>query len=209
VNSVFTSRSVELLSDSILFHLLQGVQKVHYSLSYMQAWDEPAIRIFERELQKLNELSVEYYKEKGKIPILNYTKASKNCISSCPAGQDRLVITSTGEIWGCPLFPDHFTRWAESDLRELYCFGSVKENKINLHEIFPRISANYAQLRMDNYSTSKMECFLCNMIEYCAVCPITSSFIRFELVKIPEFICNIQRIKIQKMLEFYNEINSY
>jgi hypothetical protein len=113
-----------------------------------------------------------------------------------------LTISTNGELWGCPLFSDYFEHVGESSDKSKYCFGTIEEFSKEYEKKHCQISKNYSELRMDNYSTPRMECFLCSEIEYCSVCPISSSFSGFPLNKIPNFICEIQKIKI-------NEIKKY
>jgi len=59
---------------------------------------------------------------------------------------------------------------------------------------------------MDHYATLDRDCFLCPEIEYCSVCPISSSLPDYPLNKIPGFICKIQKIKINEILRFFKEL---
>jgi len=43
-------------------------------------------------------------------------------------------------------------------------------------------------------------------IEYCSVCPVSSSLSGYPLKKIPSFICEIQKIKINEILRFLKEL---
>jgi hypothetical protein len=113
------------------------------------------------------------------------------------------MVTANGEIWGCPLFPDYFVRSSGGGEDMKYRFGTLEKFCINPHETYEEISHNYAMLRMDNYSSTKMDCFLCPNIRNCFVCPVSSSFTGAALDQIPDYICQIQKIKIRMMAELY------
>jgi hypothetical protein len=59
---------------------------------------------------------------------------------------------------------------------------------------------------MDNFSTSRLECFLCLELKRCAVCPINASFSGNPLGKIPSYFCEIQKIKIKEKEKFCRAI---
>ena len=202
VNSVFTPDSVGLFSKSIQ-HLLEiGAPRVRYSLSYLKPWDAEAIACFESELRVVcNHIETNFI-ELTESPIANFKDLRTEKVSCCPAGQDRITITPNGEIWGCPLFPDYFERFGDRGEMYRFLFGNIKDIGNKFPEQFEKVFRNYSQLRMDHYSTSKAECFLCPHIGFCSLCPVSSSFSGKPLKRIPDFICKIQKIKIKILSGF-------
>jgi len=76
----------------------------------------------------------------------------------------------------------------------------------NHKNIYPRILSNYARLSMDNFSASRLGCFLCPELENCEACPINASFSGNPLGEIPSYLCKIQKIKIKEKEKFRIEI---
>ena len=204
INSVFTPTTIQYLSKSIELLLNLKVPRIRCSLSFLKPWDENSISRYKDELIKTRELLLPIYRKTGTIPIINFSQ--KPQISCCPAGSDRLSISTNGEIWGCPLFSDYFERKGESAEKQKYCFGKLEEFSKDYERKYSRILQNYSQLRMDHYSTPEMDCFLCPEIEYCSVCPISSSLSGYSLKKIPGYVCEIQKIKINEILRFFKEL---
>ena len=206
VNSVFTPDSIAHFSESINLLIDVGIPQVRFSFSHMTPWDEDSLTCFEKELEKVCAYVRPHYQRTGELPLVNFTEITRRRIACCSAGQNRFSITPTGEIWGCPLFPDYFERFGDRKVAKEYRFGKFVEIRENFHEICKNIFYNYAQLRMDNCSTSKNECFLCPDIGFCSVCPVSSSFSGAPLNKIPDYLCQIQKIKIQKMTELLRNV---
>lgn len=201
INCVFTPRTVKYFSRSIEFLLNLGVPSIRYSLSFLRPWDEKSILKYKNELIKTREIILPFYRKTGAMPILNFSQKPK--IAFCPAGSDRITISTNGEVWGCPLFSDYFDRIGKSSEKLKYSFGTFEEFSREYEKKYFQISQNYYELRMNNYSTPEMDCLLCPEIENCSVCPISSSFSGYPLKKIPSFICEIQKIKINEILRFF------
>lgn len=203
VNSVFTPDAIAHFSESINLLIDMGIPRIRFSFSHLNPWEEDSVTCFEKELEKVCDYVRLHYQRTGELPLANFTEITRQRIACCSAGQNRFSITPDGELWGCPLFPDYFERFGDRKVAQEYRFGKFVEIRENFHEIYKNIFQNYAQLRMDNCSTSKNECFLCPNIGYCSVCPISSSFSGEPLNKIPDYLCKIQKIKIQMMSELF------
>ena len=203
INSVFTPTTVQYFSKSIELLLDLKVPSIRYSLSFLKPWDDKSVSRFEDELIKTREAVLPIYRKKGIMPVMNFSH--KPQISYCPAGSDRMTISTNGEIWGCPLFSDYFERIGESPEREKYCFGALEEFSKDDDQRYSRVHQNYSELRMDHYSTPDRDCFLCPDLEYCSVCPVSSSLSGYPLKKIPGFVCKIQKIKANEILRFFEK----
>lgn len=203
INSVFTPGTIQYFSKSIELLLDLNIPSIRYSLSFLKPWDELSISRYKDELIKWRGAVFPIYRETGIMPIINFSQ--KPQISFCPAGSDRLTISANGEIWGCPLFSDYFDRIGESPEREKYCFGTLEEFSKDYDQKYPQVLQNYSELRMDRYSTPDRDCFLCPDLEYCSVCPVSSSLSGYPLKKIPDFVCKIQKIKINEILRFFEK----
>lgn len=205
-NSVFTPETVKDLSQSLDFIMTLGVQRIRYSLSVLEPWDKESRFRFKEELIKLREIALGYYKRESRIPVENFTEFQEKKIYGCRAGIDRMAVTPEGEIWGCPLFPDYFKRQGKSPDSKKYCFGSLEEYRKNHNVVYPRISSNYARFSTDNFRTEKMDCFLCKKREHCSICPVNASFSGLPLGKIPQYICELQKIKIEVSEKVWREM---
>lgn len=207
-NSVFTPNTVNRLSDSIKYIIQLGVPNIRYSLSTISPWNQEALDSLKIELRKLNEYLSRYYKKYGSIPVVNLRKDNAKGVFFCSAGQNRLAITPEGKIWGCHLFPDYFEEKENSKKFKKYFFGNLNSFTKNHEVIYPKISSNYKKLSMDNFRTSKMECFLCSDLESCSVCPINAAFSSNQIGVVDNYLCEIQKIKHLLTFESHAAFNN-
>lgn len=205
-NSVFSPDTVSYLSESIKFIMELGVSDIRFSISTTKPWDQASLMKLENELAKLGEILLAHYKRYDNIPVANYTDAHGKGIFHCTAGKDRLTISPDGGVWGCFLFADYFRERENSLEYQDYYYGNLEDFLKNHEEIYPRISSNYAQLSMDNFCTSKGECFLCKEFKNCAVCPINAALSGAPIGQIPDHICEIQMIRRREKEKFSEDI---
>ncbi len=206
VNSVFTPTTVDYLSESIKFIMDLDVPSINFSLSIIKPWNQASLQKLKNEMIKLTKILLNNYKTKGNIPVVNFREEPDTGIFYCAAGKDRLAITPDEEIWGCFLFPDYFKGKENSPEYRKFYFGSLDNFIENHKNIYPRILSNYARLSMDNFSSSRLGCFLCPELENCAVCPINASFSGNPLGEIPSYLCKIQKTKIKEKEKLRREI---
>lgn len=206
INSVFSPSTVSLLSESIKFIMDLGVRDITCSISTIKPWSQASLVKLENELDKLRKILVGHFQRYGHIPVVNFRADHGKGIFYCAAGKDRLAIDPDGGIWGCFLFADYFReRQTLPEYRD-YFFGSLADFMKNHEKVYPRISPNYARLRMDNFRTPRMECFLCKEHKTCAVCPINAALAGVPIGQIPNHICEIQKIKRRTKEEFRKEL---
>ena len=201
-NSVFSPETIRYLAKSMTFLMKLGVPNIHFSLSVLEHWNSSSLKKLNDEMKKLREGMLIHHEKHNRIPVTNFRENRKKGIFFCAAGQDRLAISPDGQIWGCFLFPDYFRGKENSALYQKYYFGDLEDFIQNHKKVFPRISKNYAQLRMDNFSTPYMKCLLCLELESCAVCPVNASFSGLPLGEIPPYLCEIQKIKMKNFKWF-------
>ena len=206
INSVFTPTTVDYISDSIKFIMDLGVPDIHFSLSTIKPWNQASLQKLENEMMKLVKILVNNFKRKANIPVIDFREESEKGIFCCAAGKNRMAITPDEKIWGCFLFPDYFQGKENSPEYQKFYFGPLDNFIENHKSIYPRILSNYTGLSMDNFSTSRLECFLCPELENCAVCPINASFSGNPLGEIPSYLCKIQKIKIKEKEKLKREI---
>lgn len=202
INSVFSPDTVDHLSKSIRFIMNLGVTDIRYSLSILKPWDKDALLALENEISKLRKTLLFRYERMDDIPLVNFRYAQEKGIFYCAAGKDRLAIATDGGIWGCFLFADYFKDKKSTAEHPKFFFGYLDDFVENYTSIYPRIYSNYENLRMDNFHTARMECFLCKNLEKCSVCPINASLSGAPLGQIPDYACEIQKIKISQQEKF-------
>ena len=205
-NSVFSPDTVSYLSESIKFIMELGVSDIRFSISTTTPWNQASLMKLENELAKLGVILLAHYKRYGNIPVANYTDAHEKGIFHCTAGKDRVAIAADGGVWGCFLFADYFRERENSLEYQDYYYGNLEDFMKNHEEIYPQISSNYAQLSMDNFRTSKGECFLCKEFKNCAVCPINAAISGAPIGQIPAHLCEIQKIRRREKEKFSEDI---
>ena len=206
INSVFSPDTVGYLSDSIQYIMDFGTPDIRCSLSTTETWNPVALRKLESEMSRLRESVVEHYYRKGNIPLINFRDMQRKGIFHCAAGKDRLAISPDGVIWGCFLFSDYFKGKENTPEYSKFFFGNLEDFIENQEDVYPKVASNYAELRMENFRTSKTECFLCKEYKNCVVCPINAALSGASLGQIPDHICAIQKIVIREKENFRKEL---
>ncbi len=206
INSVFTNETIGSLSESMEFITKLEVPNVNFSLSIIKPWEKKSLLKLKSEMSKLRKIVISYYKEKGSIPIKNFTDYLGKGIYYCAAGNDRFAVSADGGIWGCDLFADYFKGKEKSSEYSKFYFGELDAFIKDHEKIYPRIFPNYSRLSMDNFSTPNMKCFLCQKLEDCSICPVNAAFSSGHLGKVPSYVCEIQNIKIDEIRKFKQEL---
>ena len=188
VNSVFSPKTVDKISDSIQLVLDLGVDRLHFSLSIINPWEKSSLHKLKREMDQLKKILLNRYRTKGDIPLVDFRPKEEKGFFSCSAGQHRMAVTPEGKLWGCFLFPEYTPHSTDTHQPDEYFFGDLDTFIRNHKEIYPRISSNYKKLSMDHFKTPHMDCFLCPNLEECGVCPVNISFTGYPLGKIPSFV---------------------
>ena len=206
INSVFSPDTVGYLSDSIQYIMDFGTPDIRCSISTTESWNPAALKKLESEMSRLRESVVEHYYRKGNIPLINFRDTQRKGIFHCAAGKDRLAISPDGGIWGCFLFSDYFKGKENTPEYSKFFFGNLEDFIENQEDVYPKVASNYAELRMENFRTSKTECFLCKEYKNCVVCPINAALSGASLGQIPDHICAIQKIVIREKENFRKEL---
>ena len=208
INSVFSPETVSYLSDSIKYSLDLNVPDIRLSLSTTETWNPAALKKLENELSRLREIVLKHFQIKGNIPVINFREAQRKGIFHCAAGKDRLAISPEGGVWGCFLFADYFKGKENAPDYSKYFFGDLGDFIENHENIYPKISSSYAELRADNFRSSKTECFLCKEYKNCAICPINAALSGTPIGQIPGHICEIQKIVTREKKLFREQRNN-
>ncbi len=204
VNSVFTPETVGCLSESMDFIMNLGIADINLSLSYIQPWNRNSLAKLDDEMTKLRKILVALYRKSGQIPVISFREEEKGFFY-CAGGQDRLAVTSDGQIWGCDLFADHLRGKERSPEYHEFFFGDLDTFTREYQKTFLRISSHYARLAMDNYETPQRKCLFCENLEQCTVCPVSAAFSGCPFGNIPPYVCEVQKIKIRERKKFREE----
>ncbi|MCU0289103.1 MAG: radical SAM protein, partial [Acidobacteria bacterium] len=197
INSVFTPQTIGDLCDSMRFIIEQGGRDITFNLSSTGDWAPGELETLKKEMERLVDYLALYYKRTGCIPVKNFRPTVlKPGISRCGAGMDHMAVAPDGKVWGCFLFHDYFkTRENDPEYQE-YSFGHLSNFTRDYKTSYPRLKANYSELRQDFYQVKGNGCFLCPELETCRVCPINAAYDTGSLGEISCQKC--QLIKIEK-----------
>jgi hypothetical protein len=116
-------------------------------------------------------------------------------------------MTADGKLWGCHLFADVFKRMEAKKEYAKFCFGDLTSFIENWEEIYPKISANYAKLRMDRFCPVDSHCVDCSELDECRVCPMDNRMQGPNLKEIPVWVCKQKKITRNVQKRFWKEIN--
>ena len=197
INSVFTPQTVGDLCASMRFIIEQGGPDISFSLSAGETWGLVTLETLKKEMARLVDYLVLYYKRTGQIPVKNFRPmVSPPGISRCGAGKDHMAVTPEGKVWGCFLFHDYFKSREKDPEYQEYAFGQLSDFIRDFKISYSRLKANYSELRQDFYQVEGNGCFLCPDLEMCRVCPINAAYDTGSLGEISCQKC--QLIKIEK-----------
>ena len=197
-NSVFTPATVNHLSQSLRSIVEMGVTEVRLSLAEDQPWDEAGLTTLEKELEKLGDFLISYYKEKEIIPVINFRpskpRTAENKAFRCDGGRYRMAIGPEGDLWGCLVFHGYLKDNRDRDDFGTYSFGKLDHFIENFETIYPRVLSNYTALRQDCFFTGEQFCFLCKEVKNCDICPARAAQATSFVGKIPTWMCGLKQI---------------
>jgi sulfatase maturation enzyme AslB (radical SAM superfamily) len=194
VNSVFTPKTVPLLSESVRLLLSLNVPDVDFNFSVLRPWNRAALRKLDRQMNRVGDHLFAHFRKTGQVPLETFREAGLKRIFSCAAGRDRLAFTPDGRIWGCHLFSDYFRGKKRAEASRRYGLGTLSEISGSPEAARARLALRVERLAMDRMATRRGDCFLCPQVEQCTVCPVNAAFSGSALGRIPLHICRIRRI---------------
>jgi len=204
-NSVFTPSTIGYLSKSFQLIAEMGVPNINIALSQTSSWDYSSLAQLKVELHRLKEFLIPFHRRWGYVPCVNFRKDHRKGVFACYAAKDRMAVTAEGKLWGCHLFADFFKGKEHSDEYSKFCFGDLDSFVKNFKEIYPKISANYRNLRMDQFHTGNTNCIDCDELEECKVCPMGNRIHTPSLHEIPGWVCEKNKIVRKAKKQFWNE----
>jgi uncharacterized protein len=193
-NSVFSPETVGYLSDSIQLITRMGVQRLSVSFAHAPSWTSLSLGHLEEELDRVGRYFESRYENIRDVPWPDLYEKREKALYGCPAGLKEMAISPQGTLWGCPVFPYYFSMRHGGQERQKYCFGDIDSFIKNPQRAYAQKMTNYAQLRMDCYSTPDRACLMCTEIENCSICPLAAAFTTHEIGMIPAWRCQETRI---------------
>ncbi len=199
INSVFSPQTVGDLSGSLRYIIERKGPEITLNISHMEEWDPAQEDILKRELRRLGDFLVRYFKKTGTIPVKNFRTAEKKNggkkgIFRCYAGRNRMAVTPAGELWGCFLFHDYFKGREDSPAYRDFAFGPLRNFMIGYKTLYPKILNHYTELRQDYFCAEGNFCFLCPEVDTCALCPVNAAYSTGSLGKISCRHCRLEGI---------------
>lgn len=206
-NSVFTPATINYLSESLHYIIESGVTEIEFSLDETESWDEAALLTMEKELERLTDFLVLWYKENRTIPLVRFQRPEGPPKKGffCGGGVDRVTITPGEYLWGCGHFHPYLKDKEGSDEFTTYSLGKLHDFIENHETLYPRWLENCADLRQDFFFTGKQFCFLCEDVDHCRVCPVYAAYATSFIGKIPPWMCKTARI-LRKAKETFFKI---
>lgn len=193
-NSVFTSETVGLVSESVELLVKLGVPKLDINFGHKPPWTPAALRRLEEEVDRVGEFFLSRYEDVRDVPWSDFLERPDRAIRYCPAGADRMAVSALGAVWGCAVFAHHSEgKDGMSPSRE-YCFGDIETFAENPREVYAERIVNYSTLRMDLFSTPNGSCLMCDEVESCWICPIAAGWTSGEIGMISSVNCQRARI---------------
>ncbi|MGB7297256.1 MAG: SPASM domain-containing protein [Candidatus Aminicenantales bacterium] len=173
-----------------------------YSIN--NSWDSRGLGQMREELRELSGYLLSNYRRFRTIPVESFQNRPEQGLFICSAGQNRLALAADGRIWGCRFFADFFSGREELPEFEEYCFGDIADFMAHHEDIYSLKIRNYRKLRMDNFSTEKMDCRECAHLLFCDVCPATAAFSTGQIGKIPAWQCAMKKIWYEAVRGFWD-----
>ena len=214
INSVFSPRTVHDFSESLRFIIDEGGPEITFNISTVEEWRSPEMETLEKELQRLTDYLLPYYKEKGHIPVKNFqaqvpAEGSGPGIFRCGALESRMALTPEGELWGCHLFYDYFKTRKDNPRYRDYCLGTLTDfiDDSERAKRYSRMMANYSELRQDYFQVKEKGgfCFLCEEVEGCVVCPVNAAYSSGSLGRISCHHCRLTKIQQKARKNFHKK----
>ena len=195
INCVFTPETAGYFSKSVKNIIEAGGTEIIVSPSCIAPWDKVALQTLEKELDRLTDFLLCYYKEKGIIPVTYFRQAASPFRKgfACTAGRDRISITPGENLWGCFLFHPYLKDKEESSDYRTYSFGKLDDFIENHEVLYPKILSNYSLLKQQYFLTGNRFCFLCEDRKDCKVCPVDAAYATSFIGKIPTWYCSLSR----------------
>lgn len=213
-NSVFPPATVHTLSESMIDIIESGVPELQLSLAKDEPWNETALQTLEKEMKRLCDFLLSYYKKTGKVPVrifrppANPQQIDMKKRFACDGGFNRMAITAKEYIWGCSLFHGYLEERTQDPDFDTYCFGQLDDFIENHRTIYPRVLANYATLKQRFFLTRERHCFTCDNLSICAVCPLCVIHSSPYIGHIPQWMCRITTIQDREEKRFLREISA-
>jgi len=194
INSVFSSKTIGFLSESVQFLIGLGVRKLDVNFAHKPLWTPSSLLRLKKEIVRVGEYFLSRYANLTDIPWSNFYQELDRAVYHCPAGLNQMALSAQGTLWGCAIFPHYFVEKSGTADYQKYCFGDVDSFIKDPQRIYAHKMVNYSELSMDRFSTPDLSCLICGEIEQCWVCPLAAALTTGEIGRIPGWSCQGAKI---------------
>ncbi len=194
VNSVFTSRTVGLLRQSVEEMLSLGVGTVHLSFPSKPPWDGRSLGALKGELAALRPAGLSFFEAHGDLPIAGLrSRATVQGLFSCFAGRDRLAVAPDGTVWGCYQIFDYSKRTGDREAAR-FAFGDMTSLAANPGKLEHLVAGAVEGPGQTDLSTPRTHCLFCPDLGECAICPWSAALESGVFGLVTEDACRIAKL---------------
>lgn len=204
-NSVFTTKTIHLLFNSIKYISDLGIPNISHTLNSMETWSDKSLAIYQIQLQKVSKWLANHDKTGNFIPvnIFNNESERESGIFGCTAGGDRIAIAPDSTIWGCHRIADYYLGNEKKPDYKKYCFGTLNDFIKNHKIIYNKKLLEHSHFQMDHFWTDKKLCAQCEEVIRCVRCPFSFPCNQLIIGKIPSWVCEMKRIEGKTRLDYH------
>jgi len=204
-NSVFSPRTVGLLSESVAYIAERNIPDMLLSFDYEDVWRKNSLDRLSRELQSVRKYMLRFPRAGRTVPLINFRNSAASGVFGCSAGRDRLALAPDGRLWGCYFYADFYRVHPTASVARRFCLGTIGDYIRQKGALDPVVLANYARARMDWAETSERACGNCPALDRCAICAPAAALKSGKIGKIPLAACRISRILIKQRELFWKK----
>lgn len=206
INSVFTPQTITKMAESVQFMVNYDLMDITLNICATEAWDAAGFEALKLELDKLDDLLVDYAQRNGVIPVSNFRSPGTGGIFHCSAGERQMAVAPNGELWGCVLFHDYFKNRKNDPQFRDYNLGHINDASDSRQGLPMERTANYLELRQNLFRSEEHHCFLCSSLEDCCVCPVNAAYTSGEIGLISSGKCTLNRIMAMARKQFHQHL---
>jgi sulfatase maturation enzyme AslB (radical SAM superfamily) len=214
VNSVFSPANVRYLSASLQYIIEIGVTNIQFDIADNKPWDDKSFAILEEQLADLTDILAHFYDQNGTIPLSAYRKSMTEISTdndnkfACDGGRKRIAIAPDEMVWGCFVFQGLLRDKQDHPDFDSYSFGKLDDFINNYQWVYPRGMYYYDALSQDYFCAGDTQCFHCDDLKNCSVCPAYAAFSTSSIGKVPPWVCHLNQIQKKEKIQFLQKIES-
>lgn len=196
--SVITPENVIHLFDSVQYLVSKKVDELLLSLQYDCPWNRTDLEMLGHQYKKAFDYLVQYKSNGGKIKFNELRPPSPfKPVFQCNAGDNEIVVTPEGFIYGCSMHIPWSKRALDSNTQHRFedlCLGHFgRFSTKGLKRKIESLTSNEWLRGQYYHRTSETECRNCEYLFQCAVCPAVSMIYCNDPLRIPDWVCEMNK----------------